>query len=144
MLDPHVVDKCLFEINLMKDFVVSSVSSLQTKGYLGPYQMSVTESFLEKNERFLTAIFLKKLPLQIFDKVLNKPLKNPCNHCQILTNMSSQGTVVKIKSCFICWMHSKFSVDVVLMSLMSQFTAHIFIVLLLTWGMCVPVGIFQP
>ena len=102
MLDPHVVDKCLFEINLMKAFVVSSVSSLQTKGYLGPYQMSVTESFLEKNERFLTAIFLKKLPLQIFDKVLNKPLKNPGNHCEILTNMSSRGTVVKIKSCLIC------------------------------------------
>ena len=41
-------DKCLFEINLMKDFVFSSVSSLQTKGYLGPYQISVTESFWEK------------------------------------------------------------------------------------------------
>ena len=54
-------DKHLFEINLMKDFAVSSVSSLQTKGHLGPYQISMTEPLWEKSERFLTAIFLKKL-----------------------------------------------------------------------------------
>ena len=39
------VDKKLFDKNLMGDFLVSSISSLQTKGYLGPFQRSMTQPF---------------------------------------------------------------------------------------------------
>ena len=39
------LDKNLFETNLMGDFLVSSLSSLQTKGYLGPFQISMTQPF---------------------------------------------------------------------------------------------------
>ena len=41
-------DKYLFETNLMRDFLVSSVSSLQTEGYLGPFEISLTGLLLEK------------------------------------------------------------------------------------------------
>ena len=57
------VDKYLFETNLMGDFLVSLISSLKAKRYLEPFQISMTEPFWEKSERFLAAIFLKRLPL---------------------------------------------------------------------------------
>ena len=43
------VDKYFFEINLIGDFSVSSIRSLQTKGFLGPFQVSMTKTFWEKS-----------------------------------------------------------------------------------------------
>ena len=42
------VDKYLFERHLIGDFLVRSISSLQTEGYLAPFQISMTELFWEK------------------------------------------------------------------------------------------------
>ena len=42
------VDKYLFETTLMRGFPVSSISSLQTKENLGPFQISMTQPFWEK------------------------------------------------------------------------------------------------
>ena len=35
-------DKYLVETNLLGDFIVSSVSSIQTEEYLGPFEISLT------------------------------------------------------------------------------------------------------
>ena len=42
-------DKYSFETNLMGDFLDSFISSQQTEGYLGPFEISLTGLFLEKN-----------------------------------------------------------------------------------------------
>ena len=39
------VDKYLFDTNLMRDFLVRSITSLQTEGYLGRFQISMMELF---------------------------------------------------------------------------------------------------
>ena len=44
----NAADKYLLEINLMGDFLVSSMSSLQTEGYLRPFEMSLTGFFFGK------------------------------------------------------------------------------------------------
>ena len=41
-------DKYLFETNLMGHFLVSSISSLQTEGYLRPFEISLTGGFFGK------------------------------------------------------------------------------------------------
>ena len=47
------------------------------QAYLGPYQISVIEYFCKQVQRLLTVnYFRKKTPLQMFDRILNTPMKD--------------------------------------------------------------------